>query len=556
MTFLSLILLILMSQGLPPMVGPLIPDNTAVVTGIVRRTDTSRPIPDAQVTLMKSGETAAQAMTHASVTDVNGRFTIRNAAGGDYRVIVQAEGYFKPADDTPSSTIVGKDIYVFEGQEVGGLIFEMTPGSTISGRVQSTDGERLPLAPVEALQPNYVSGRMTLQQVKSTLTDDLGEYRLFWLPPGDYYLRALYKASSAERPERYPPVFFPGVEDEQVAPLVSVTPAAEASAVDVRVSTTPIGGVNISGRITDSELTQREVTAVYVVPRDRTVTLGTDTADAFANEASDRADGQFLIRGVPAGEYNLFPVVKDDDDNLRTVRIPVTVEDKAIEGVIVALTPAVPLRGRVTLDGNPLGGSVTLTSRDGLPGVLLGASNTSATPAEARLTAPVDPLTGEFVFERVNPGLYSLRPTLSADVADAYIADLRQNEKSVFDSGISVGAEAPDAVELVIRTEGGTVSGTVFDSTLIRPLARATVALVPDGLRRRNLALYRTAVSLPDGTFNLTGVAPGSYKLYAWQAVTSGAWENDAFLRKYEDRSVPLVVGQAANRTGLQVIAR
>src|ERR1043165_3566207 len=102
-------------QGLPPLVGPLIPDNTALVTGIVRRADTSRPISDAQVALMKSSETPAQAMTHAAVTDANGRLTLKNVAGGDYQVIAQAEGYFKPADDTPSATWVAKDVNVFEG---------------------------------------------------------------------------------------------------------------------------------------------------------------------------------------------------------------------------------------------------------------------------------------------------------------------------------------------------------------------------------------------------------------------------------------------------------
>jgi hypothetical protein len=543
-------LLLAVFQGLPPLVPPLIPDSTAVVTGIVRRADTSRPVPDAQVTLMKGGESVTQAITHATVTDVNGRFTIKNVAGGDYRIIARAEGYFKPADDEANDTVIGTDIFVPEGQQVSGLIFELIPGATISGRVESHDGERVALASIEALQARYVSGRLTLQQVKVTSTDDLGEYRLFWLPPGDYYVRARYRTTSADRPERYAPVFFPGIADEAAAPLVTITAASEASAIDMRLSLTPLAGVTIAGQVTDPELAEREVTTVYVVPRDRTVTLGTDTADAFKNEASDREDGRFVLHGVPPGEYNLFPVVKDEDGHLRTVRIPVNVEDKAIEGLSAALSPTVAVRGRVTLDGKPWSSNVVLTSLDGLPGPLLGASTPAGTRTEARAMAKADAATGEFFFEAVNPGRYSVRLAAPiGDPPDAYVADVRQQDKSVFDSGILIGENVPDPLEVMLRTQGGLVTGTVFDSTFIRPVTRATLVLVPDDPRRRNLALYRTAVSLPDGSFNLAGVAPGAYKLFAWQKVTAGAWENAAFLRRYEDRSVPVVVDQNATKT-------
>ncbi|MNC93753.1 hypothetical protein D3C83_104540 [compost metagenome] len=80
---------------------------------------------------------------------------------------------------------------------------------------------------------------------------------------------------------------------------------------------------------------------------------------------------------------------------------------------------------------------------------------------------------------------------------------------------------------------------------------------MPDDPHRRNFVLYRTAVSLPDGSFNLTGIAPGSYKLFAWQSVTPGAWGNAAFLRRHEDRGIAVVVEEHASKTvRLQVIAR
>src|SRR4051812_22778854 len=90
-------LLFFAAQGLPPLT-PLNVDNTAQVSGIVRRADTGNPIPDAQVALMKNSETSADAMMHGAVTNANGRFIIKDVAAGDYQVIAQAEGHFKPAD--------------------------------------------------------------------------------------------------------------------------------------------------------------------------------------------------------------------------------------------------------------------------------------------------------------------------------------------------------------------------------------------------------------------------------------------------------------------------
>jgi len=47
------------------------------------------------------------------------------------------------------------------------------------------------------------------------------------------------------------------------------------------------------------------------------------------------------------------------------------------------------------------------------------------------------------------------------------------------------------------------------------------------------------------GEFRLSGVAPGEYKLFAWENLPNGAYRNAAFLAKHESRglSVNLVPG-------------
>jgi hypothetical protein len=528
---LAVLLLLLAPQRLPPLVGPLIPDETGTVTGIVRRADTGRALAEAQVFLTKDRETAAQA-----VTDLNGRFTIK-ASPGDYILSAQREGYFKPADETPFSTRVLRDVTVIEGQETGGVILEMISGATISGRVRAMNGQAAALATVEALQATYANGRRILRAVHSVQTDDLGEYRLFWIPPGEYYVRAQYRLSGADRTERYTRVFYPDMLDEDAAPGIAVNPGGEVSAIDLRVPILPAAGATLSGRVTteDALLADKAVTTVYVVPRSRTVTVPADASDAYPNDAADTSNGQFVIHGVPPGEYTLFPVVKDSEGQSHTARLSVDVTEEKIENLSAALSPPVEVRGRVTVDGNapPDGspvGRVFLMSIDGLPGSLLGASGSAA-------RVPSDPKTGEFVIPHVTAGRYVVGFANPLEPTGAYVADIRQAGKSVFDTGITVGGEQPELLEIAVRREGLSLAGTVLDPPLLNPVARATVVLVPAvNSRRKNFALYRTTTSLRDGTFSLHGIAPGEYKVFAWETVPAGAWENEDFLRRFEDR--------------------
>jgi hypothetical protein len=39
-----------------------------------------------------------------------------------------------------------------------------------------------------------------------------------------------------------------------------------------------------------------------------------------------------------------------------------------------------------------------------------------------------------------------------------------------------------------------------------------------------------------DGKFQIHGVAPGEYKIFAWETVLLTAWQNAEFLSKYESQ--------------------
>jgi hypothetical protein len=129
-----------------------------------------------------------------------------------------------------------------------------------------------------------------------------------------------------------------------------------------------------------------------------------------------------------------------------------------------------------------------------------------------------------------------------------YLADVRQNAQSVYDTGFEVNSGNAAPLEIVLGAGAGTVTGVVVDGpTKIVP--GATVVLVPETRRRNNRALYTSAISDASGRFTLRGVAPGDYKVFAWESIPTFAHVNAAFIARHEDRGKLVHVNQQGTVT-------
>jgi hypothetical protein len=116
-----------------------------------------------------------------------------------------------------------------------------------------------------------------------------------------------------------------------------------------------------------------------------------------------------------------------------------------------------------------------------------------------------------------------------------YVADLRAGQASVLLDGAPAGPDFQQTVELLVKSDGATLTGTLTNRDGDPPPS-AMVVLVPDRDRRSRPTFYRVTSSGTDGGFSLNGIAPGDYKVFAWQHVSPGAWENAEFLSPFEDR--------------------
>ena len=84
----------------------------------------------------------------------------------------------------------------------------------------------------------------------------------------------------------------------------------------------------------------------------------------------------------------------------------------------------------------------------------------------------------------------------------------------MLDQGIVVSSSNPEPLDVVIRTDGGAVTGTVNDAKGLAAVG-ITVVLAPTAERRHIDALYRTAEPDGAGRFVLRNCASGDYTVFA-----------------------------------------
>jgi hypothetical protein len=156
--------------------------------GRVVRWGTSDAIARATVELV--GISAGNPAPYVAQTNGDGAFTFSGISPGQYRVVAKRSGYVNGEYGQRWPNGAGTVLTLPPGQLVSNVPVPLLQTGAISGVVR--DGQGLPLgnAAVQAFKASYQTGRRILTPVQSVQSDDRGEYRLFWLTPGKYFIAA------------------------------------------------------------------------------------------------------------------------------------------------------------------------------------------------------------------------------------------------------------------------------------------------------------------------------------------------------------------------------
>ena len=131
---------------------------------------------------------------------------------------------------------------------------------------------------------------------------------------------------------------------------------------------------------------------------------------------------------------------------------------------------------------------------------------------------------------------------------DCYVKSLRYGSSDALQAGFTVLRGIPASLEVTISSRGARVQGAVTDQDNL-PVTGVWVVLVPDEAHRDQSRLYQKAATDQYGRYLLRGIAPGEYKIFAWEEVEDGAWEDPDYLTTFEDRGQKISVQEADTKT-------
>src|SRR6185295_2012761 len=205
------------AQGVPMIQGPA-RDNaqpakagTATLRGHVVAADTGQPLRKAQVRVV-AAELRENRMT---TTDADGRYEFKELPAGRYTVMASKGSYVNLQYGQQRPFEPGKPLEIRDGQTVEKVDFSLPRGAVITGRVLDEFGE--PAADVQVMAQRYqnMGGRRRLVPAgRGAMTNDIGEYRLFAIPPGQYYLSATLRSmgmgGDSDDRSGYAATYFPG----------------------------------------------------------------------------------------------------------------------------------------------------------------------------------------------------------------------------------------------------------------------------------------------------------------------------------------------------------
>ena len=88
------------------------------------------------------------------------------------------------------------------------------------------------------------------------------------------------------------------------------------------------------------------------------------------------------------------------------------------------------------------------------------------------------------------------------------------------------------------------------------PLVGVWVVLVPEATRRGRLDLYKNVRTDQHGQYTITGIAPGEYRLFSWDEVEDGAWQDPDFVKPYEKKGENITVQDGDAKSAALTVIR
>ena len=524
-------------QGVPPQMPPRDPTlpaktGSATIRGHVVAADSGQPLRKAQVRIV-SGELRENRMV---TTDADGKFEFKEVVPGRYNVSASKGSYVSLQYGQQRPFEPGKPLEILATQTIEKVDFALPRGAVITGRVLDEFGEPLPDAMVTVQRYQNMGGQRRLMSAgRTAMTNDIGEFRLFAIPPGQYYLSATLRGmgmmGDSDDRSGYAATYFPGTSS--IAEAQKITVALGQTISDLNMALMPTRVSRITGTAVDSQ-GRPLMGMVMPVPR------GDSMMMMFGPPAQIKPDGSFVVSGLAPGRYMLQ--VRGMGADAETAYQEVTVNGDDITDVrLVASKPSV-VTGRILVDPAAAQALRPSTLRLGLQPVQLDMMMMGGgAPAVVK-----DDLSFEL---KAFPG--QLRVTMMGPTPGWSIRSVRYRGTDITDSGMEFRpSEDISDVEVEVTNKVTDVSGLVTNGKG-EALKDYSIVVFPQDREKWtvNSRYMRTARPDQDGRYKVNGLPPGEYRVIALDYLDQNEWNSPEFLDSIRNKATAFSVNEGESKS-------
>jgi hypothetical protein len=529
------------------------------IDGFVFRAGSNFGIANAHVVLRppNAGEGAEKLET---LTDLGGRYIFPSIKPAGYTLSVIADGYAPTVFGQAGSTGSGETLLLTGGMHFRGD-FKLNPYQAASGIVRTADGLPIAAAVVRAYRVRYSLLGRRMKIVRTVLTNDAGDYRLFGLEPGDYYFSASYSERARDIPlfgatltpnlpnpdAGYVTEYYPAAVSPPDATVTTMTSSAEK--INLNFSFKEVERFKVRVRVSAASNAQSHHFNIAMMPEGAELE---DASEYVVHRAEENDASDFVINDVGAGHYTL---VAFDKARILSEPTPITVNRDVEAGLTVYDPVDVP---GVIVDeaGNPVldKWSIRLVRAD---------------PSIGQ-TIRVDAEGGKFVMPDVGPTAYDVY--VDGLPLGTYIKEVQFpiNDGPLGRFGrIGIESEKPTRIldpntlrwrtEPVIRvilakSELIVVGWVSTESFTLRGVPGVQLVLEPD-LQPGSPYRFREdrfifGVSNSGGFFRWVGVPEGVYFMFPFMEIPPGLYFDSQFNERIFNRGVRVTVSEGLSDSG------
>jgi hypothetical protein len=545
--------------------------GTARIRGRVIAADGGNPVRRAQIRV-----TGQDIGAKTALTDADGRYEFKELPAGRFNLTATKAGYVQMQYGQSRPLEPGRPIELSDAQQLDKADFTLPRGSVIGGRVMDEFGEPVAEAMVTVMRMQYMGGRRRLTPAgRPAQSNDLGQFRVYGLPPGEYYVSATLRSldtmmmdmlgggpggpQGSNNSSGYAPTYYPASANPAEAQKVSVALGQELTSVDIALQPTRLA--RISGNAVGSDGKPIGGAMIMLLPTSREAAAMMPGGGGRTN-----ADGRFTLSGIAPGDYTLqlrnlnamlneastalsmtgdsrpagaVPSANPQEQEFASV--PITVAGEDISNLVVVTTRGVTATGHVTFEG----------------GV------TPPTPGMRILAVPADPdnptmtgLTGGVVKD---DGAFEITGIMGSRILRGNnppkgfrIKSVVYKGNDVTDSGIDFKpGEDVSGLELTFSDRTTQVMGGVRNDkgTAVKD---CTVVVFSDDPQKWTLPQTRYVTSTrpdQDGRYKVLYLPPGSYYAVALEYVASGEQNDPDFLQRMKDRATSFTLSEGETQT-------